>query len=55
MNNRIDIASGRWWDRMWNVTAGCTEVSEGCEHCYARTLHNLPEHLRFRQLPWRAD
>jgi len=25
-----------WTDRVLNVATGCTPVSEGCEHCYAR-------------------
>lgn len=24
-----------WTDCTWNVTRGCSRVSEGCEHCYA--------------------
>ena len=24
-----------WCDATWNVTAGCSKVSAGCEHCYA--------------------
>ena len=27
-----------WADKVWNPTTGCTEVSPGCAHCYARTL-----------------
>ena len=23
----------------WNPTVGCTEISPGCKHCYARTMH----------------
>jgi protein gp37 len=25
-----------WTDASWNVIGGCTEASEGCDHCYAR-------------------
>jgi protein gp37 len=27
-----------WADETWNVTAGCTQVSEGCRHCYAQAM-----------------
>ena len=27
-----------WCDASWEVTAGCSRVSKGCEHCYAETL-----------------
>ena len=27
-------------DYVWNTTRGCTPVSEGCDHCYARAMHN---------------
>ncbi len=27
-----------WTDRTWNPVTGCTEVSPGCDHCYARTF-----------------
>jgi protein gp37 len=25
-----------WCDSTWNVVTGCTSVSEGCKHCYAK-------------------
>lgn len=25
-----------WTDESWNCIRGCTEVSPGCAHCYAR-------------------
>jgi protein gp37 len=28
-----------WTDRTWNPVTGCTEVSAGCDHCYAKTMH----------------
>lgn len=27
-----------WTDSTWNPVTGCTPVSSGCDHCYARTL-----------------
>src|SRR5438132_987740 len=27
-----------WTDATWNPVTGCTELSPGCDHCYARTL-----------------
>jgi len=27
-----------WTDATWNPVTGCTEVSPGCDHCYARTF-----------------
>ncbi|WP_275293192.1 phage Gp37/Gp68 family protein [Amycolatopsis sp. La24] len=27
-----------WTDATWNPVTGCTEVSEGCDHCYAKTF-----------------
>src|SRR6266568_885496 len=29
-----------WTDTTWNPIIGCQEVSPGCDHCYARELHN---------------
>ena len=30
-----------WTDATWNPTVGCTKVSAGCTHCYAKTLHDM--------------
>jgi protein gp37 len=27
-----------WTEATWNPVTGCTEVSPGCDHCYARTI-----------------
>src|SRR6266567_8204541 len=27
-----------WTQATWNPITGCTEVSPGCDHCYARTF-----------------
>ncbi len=29
-----------WTDDSWNPVTGCTQVSPGCDHCYAMVLHN---------------
>ena len=31
--------TGKWWDESWNPVTGCTPVSEGCEHCYAKRIY----------------
>lgn len=33
-----DKSAIEWTDATWNAVTGCTEVSPGCDHCYARTL-----------------
>jgi len=30
----------KWTDFTWNVVTGCTKVSEGCHHCYAKRIHD---------------
>lgn len=31
-----------WTEQTWNPATGCTKVSPGCQHCYARTMaHRL--------------
>jgi protein gp37 len=35
-----------WTNATWNPISGCTEVSPGCDHCYARTFAE-----RFRGVP----
>ncbi len=27
-----------WTDRTWNAVTGCTQISAGCDNCYARTI-----------------
>lgn len=34
------MKSAQWWDQSWNPVTGCTQVSEGCAHCYAKAMHN---------------
>lgn len=33
-----DNSAIEWTDATWNVVTGCTEVSPGCDHCYAKTF-----------------
>jgi len=33
-----DSSSIEWTDSTWNPVTGCTEVSPGCDHCYAKTF-----------------
>lgn len=41
-----------WSDETWNAVTGCTEVSPGCDHCYARELaHRRLRDVYTRQLP----
>ncbi len=37
MSNKSAI---EWTNMTWNPVVGCTRVTEGCEHCYAFTLHD---------------
>jgi protein gp37 len=32
-------SSIEWTNATWNPLVGCTQVSAGCDHCYALTLH----------------
>ncbi len=41
-----DKSSIEWTNATWNPVTGCTEVSPGCDHCYARTFAE-----RFRGVP----
>lgn len=41
-----DKTAIEWTDATWNPTTGCTQVSPGCDHCYALTLAE-----RFRGTP----
>jgi protein gp37 len=37
----------------WNPVTGCTKVSEGCRHCYAKRLHDMRHdaHGRGKKVP----
>lgn len=41
-----DRSAIEWTDSSWNPATGCTEVSTGCDRCYAKTLAE-----RFRGTP----
>lgn len=41
-----DNSTIEWTDATWNPVTGCTEVSPGCDHCYAKTFAE-----RFRGTP----
>jgi protein gp37 len=41
-----DRSTIQWTDATWNPVTGCTELSPGCDHCYARTFAE-----RFRGVP----
>lgn len=46
-----DPSAIEWTDSTWNPVTGCTPVSRGCDHCYARTL----AHGRLRDAYLRRD
>ena len=33
-----DNSAIEWTDSTWNVVTGCTEISPGCDNCYAKTF-----------------
>jgi protein gp37 len=41
-----DRSAIQWTDATWNPVTGCTELSPGCDHCYARAFAE-----RFRRVP----
>lgn len=47
------MATGiEWTDETWNPMTGCTQISAGCDHCYAKTLaHTKTREVYLRQLP----
>jgi protein gp37 len=47
-----DRSGIEWTDATWNAVTGCTEVSPGCDHCYARTLaHGKLNDVYGKRLP----
>jgi protein gp37 len=38
---RRDVAKTNidWSELVWNPTTGCTPISPGCKHCYAKAMH----------------
>src|SRR5690242_9276318 len=41
-----DKSAIEWTDATWNPVTGCTQISPGCDHCYAMTFAE-----RFRGVP----
>jgi protein gp37 len=35
-----------WTQATWNPVVGCEHVSEGCDNCYAKTLHDMRHRAR---------
>ena len=49
MGQRTSI---EWTEVTWNPTTGCTQVSEGCDNCYAEALsRRLLSGIYGRRLP----
>lgn len=47
-----DRSAIEWTDASWNAVTGCTEVSRGCDNCYARTLaHGKLREVYGKKLP----
>ena len=38
-----------WTDATWNPMTGCTQISAGCDHCYALTLAQTKTRERYLQ------
>jgi protein gp37 len=38
-----------WTDATWNPMTGCTQISAGCDHCYALTLARTKTRERYLQ------
>jgi protein gp37 len=47
------MATGiEWTDETWNPMTGCTQISSGCDHCYAKTVaETKTREVYLRQLP----
>ena len=49
MGDRTGI---EWTDASWNPMTGCTQLSAGCDHCYAKTVaHTKTRETYLKQLP----
>jgi protein gp37 len=51
----MDIANGRYWDKAWSLVEGCTPVSEACDHCWLRSMHNRFKQSEFDRVISRED
>ena len=52
----------RWTTRTWGPVSGCTPISPGCQHCYARQLAEnkrgtaaFPNGFDLMLRPWKLD
>ena len=36
----MSVTNIAWTDITWNPVTGCSPVSAGCKHCYAKVMHN---------------
>jgi protein gp37 len=59
-----DKSSIEWTDATWNPVRGCTKISPGCKHCYAKTFaerfRGVPDHpyeqgFDLRMVPHKLD
>jgi len=49
------INKGLWWDKAWSLVDGCTPVSEGCEHCWSKTMNDRFKKRDFSKVTPRWD
>ena len=47
-----DKSAIEWTDATWNPVTGCTPITAGCDHCYAKALSKRLQHMgvaKYRQ------
>jgi len=37
----IDLKKGKYWDRAWQLTSGCSPYSPGCLHCWSAAAAHM--------------